>query len=120
VSADFAADEAAFARWAQAAAAHPMAMRTLEHQIAAARGHDAVQRLRTLRAPTLVLHGERDELLPVANAELLAAALPEARLELLAGAGHFFAWEQPARTAQLVLAHLGAAADAVAAEGAAA
>ncbi len=108
VSAAFAADEAAFARWAQAAAAHPMAMRTLQHQLAAARGHDAATRLGDLAAPTLVLHGDRDELLPAANAELLAAAIPGARLELLPGAGHFFAWEQPARTAELVLAHLGA------------
>jgi pimeloyl-ACP methyl ester carboxylesterase len=107
VSAEFAADEVAFGRWAQAAAAHPMAMRTLEHQLAAARGHDAASRLGQLAAPTLVLHGEGDELLPAANGELLAAAVPGARLELLPGAGHFFAWEQPERTAQLVLAHLG-------------
>jgi len=107
VSEAFAADEAAFGRWAQAAAAHPMAMRTLEHQLAAAREHDAAARLGEISAPTLVLHGAADELLPAANAELLAGAIPGARLELLPGAGHFFAWEQPKRTAGLVLAHLG-------------
>jgi pimeloyl-ACP methyl ester carboxylesterase len=83
--------------------AHPMAMRTLEHQLAAARAHHAAGRLDRLAAPTLVLHGQADELLPAANAELLAATVPGARLELLAGAGHFFAWEQPERTAELVL-----------------
>jgi len=115
VSASFAADEAAFARWARAAAAHPMAMRTLEHQLAAARSHDAAGRLGRLAVPTLVLHGDRDELLPAGNAGLLASAIPGARVELLGGAGHFFAWEQPGRTARLVLEHLGVAGEAGAA-----
>jgi pimeloyl-ACP methyl ester carboxylesterase len=109
VSARFAADEAAFGRWAQAAAAHPMALRTLEHQLAAARDHHAADRLAALASPTLVLHGAADELLPAANAELLGAVIPGARVELLAGAGHFFAWEEPERTAALVLEHLGVA-----------
>lgn len=107
VSPGFAADEAAFGRWAQAAARHPMAMRTLEHQLAAARSHDAADRLGAITAPTLVLHGGDDALLPARNAELLATAVPGARLELLPGAGHFFAWEQPETTARLVLGHLG-------------
>lgn len=38
--------------------------------------------------PTLVLHGERDVIVPVAIAEQVAAAVPGARLRVLQGAGH--------------------------------
>lgn len=38
--------------------------------------------------PTLIIHGERDRLVPVVAARDLAYALPQAELVLLAGAGH--------------------------------
>ncbi|GAB6042790.1 pimeloyl-ACP methyl ester esterase BioH [Endothiovibrio diazotrophicus] len=38
--------------------------------------------------PTLVLLGDRDTLVPTAAGEALVAALPHARLEVMAGAGH--------------------------------
>ena len=42
-----------------------------------------------LRAPMLVLHGERDELVPAAHGEALHAAAPEPkRLRILPGVGH--------------------------------
>ena len=44
-------------------------------------------------------------MLPAANAELLAAAIPGARLELLEDVGHLFWWEQPERSAALVGDH---------------
>jgi pimeloyl-ACP methyl ester carboxylesterase len=42
----------------------------------------------TLRAPTLVIAGERDRLVPPANALLLARHLPCGRCHVLAGEGH--------------------------------
>jgi pimeloyl-ACP methyl ester carboxylesterase len=42
----------------------------------------------TLRAPTLVIAGERDRLVPSANALLLARHLPCARCHVLPGEGH--------------------------------
>lgn len=38
--------------------------------------------------PALVIHGERDRITPVAAARFLASSLPQARLELIPGAGH--------------------------------
>ena len=38
--------------------------------------------------PALVIHGERDRITPVAAARFLAGSLPQARLELVPGAGH--------------------------------
>jgi pimeloyl-ACP methyl ester carboxylesterase len=43
---------------------------------------------RRVTAPTLVLHGERDEIVPVARGRELAAAVPGARLHLVRGGFH--------------------------------
>jgi pimeloyl-ACP methyl ester carboxylesterase len=41
-----------------------------------------------VRCPTLVVHGEKDLPVPVALAESIVAAMPNARLEVIAGGGH--------------------------------
>lgn len=70
-------------------------------------GHDALERLSTITAPTLVIHGTADEMLLPVNAELIAKAVPGARLELFEGVGHLFWWEEPERTAALLREHAG-------------
>ena len=50
-------------------------------------GH-AADRLGTITAPTLVLHGTEDPLFPLGHGEALAGAIPGARLIALAGMGH--------------------------------
>ena len=51
--------------------------------------YPSLRRIRTLRAPVLIMHGDRDELLPLRHAERLYAAAPEPkRLEVFPGAGH--------------------------------
>ncbi len=64
--------------------------------------HDTASRLTQVQAPTLVLHGEHDALVPVANARHLAARIPDAELAVLPGAGHAYLWEQPERAAELL------------------
>jgi pimeloyl-ACP methyl ester carboxylesterase len=81
-------------------------------QLRAAGLHDAGDRLHKISAPTLVIHGDRDEMLDVLNGELIARLVPGARLEILPGVGHLFWWEQPEVSARLVLEHAGAAAPA--------
>jgi pimeloyl-ACP methyl ester carboxylesterase len=80
-------------------------LRTVLTQLAAVGGHDTLARLPQIRVPTLVVHGERDPAVPVANARILAGAIPGARLEVLAGAGHVPFWQQPERLARLVAEH---------------
>ena len=48
-------------------------------------------RLERMRAPTLVMHGERDRLVPLAASRLLAARIPDAELAVVPGAGHAYA-----------------------------
>jgi 3-oxoadipate enol-lactonase len=69
----------------------PTMPRHARHQhLLASNGHDAWDVLPRITAPTLVLHGDRDELNPTANAPLLAERIPGARLHLIAGARHAY------------------------------
>ena len=48
-----------------------------------------LQRIARLRSPLLVIHGDRDEIVPVAHGRALFEAAPEPkRLEIVRGAGH--------------------------------
>ena len=62
-----------------------------------------LRRLPALTMPVLIVHGTADRLVPVENGQLLAAALPDARVELLAGAGHIFWTDEPEVTTRLLL-----------------
>lgn len=57
--------------------------------------HDTVSRLDRIEAPTLVMHGERDRMAPLANARMLADRIPDARVALVPGAGHAYLLESP-------------------------
>jgi len=60
-----------------------------------------------LTMPLLMVQGQEDRVTPAAaNAELLAAALPHARLVMLAGCGHLPEVEFPSRVNDLIAAHL--------------
>jgi hypothetical protein len=51
--------------------------------------YPSLRRLPGVRAPVLVVHGDRDELVPLMHAEALFAAAPEPkRLHVIAGVGH--------------------------------
>jgi len=60
-----------------------------------------------LTMPLLMIQGEEDRVAPAAtNAELLASALTQAKLVVLAGCGHLPEVEFPARVNDLIAAHL--------------
>jgi len=73
------------------------------HQAWAATTHDATKRLERIKAPTLVLHGSQDELVPVANATWLASRIPGADLEVVQGGTHLLALESSPAQAVLRL-----------------
>jgi pimeloyl-ACP methyl ester carboxylesterase len=64
-------------------------------QLAAASKHDCVGRLREVSAPTLVVHGLEDRLIPQANGRILADSIPGARLLLLEEAAHLYTTDEP-------------------------
>jgi pimeloyl-ACP methyl ester carboxylesterase len=58
---------------------------------------------RSVKAPTLVVWGDRDRLVDPALAPRLAAVLPDARLQVQEGIGHLAMLEAPEPTARAVL-----------------
>jgi pimeloyl-ACP methyl ester carboxylesterase len=82
--------------------AHPPPPWTIAGQYLAAGLHDRALDLHRIRAPTLVLHGDRDVLVPVANAELLARGIPDAELHIVEGAGHGLPLERAGETFEIV------------------
>jgi pimeloyl-ACP methyl ester carboxylesterase len=75
---------------------------------------------RSVRAPTLVVWGDRDKLVDPGLAERLVGVLPDARLQMQEGVGHLAMLEAPEPTARAVLALAEDAAAPVAADQAAA
>jgi 3-oxoadipate enol-lactonase len=64
-------------------------------QVEAARWHDTNGRLGSVSAPTLVLHGSEDRIVPIANGRRLADLIPGAQFEVLEGAAHLYPTDAP-------------------------
>jgi pimeloyl-ACP methyl ester carboxylesterase len=56
-----------------------------------------------IEVPTLILFGAHDKVVPPANAELLAAKIPNPKIVILPDAGHFFPMEVPHAASQVVI-----------------
>jgi pimeloyl-ACP methyl ester carboxylesterase len=65
-------------------------------------GLDLRSRLGEVTLPVLVIHGEEDALVPVGDARDLVAALPNAALHLIPGAGHVPTMTRPAEVAAAI------------------
>ncbi len=63
------------------------------------------ERLKGVTAPTLVIHGEADPLVPLAAGEDTAAHIPGARLEVIPGMGHDLPLPLVDRIADLIAGH---------------
>jgi len=63
-------------------------------QLQAIIGWESFSRLPRITAPTLVIHGKTDRLVPAGNGEIIAARIPGAQLVLLDRAGHLFSTDQ--------------------------
>lgn len=68
---------------------------TLRSSVQACIDHDMQGRLQTIKAPTLVLVGSEDRLLPPFHSEYLQRSIPGARLSVIKGSGHFPHLERP-------------------------
>ncbi len=75
-------------------------------QIGAIFSWDARERLPQIQAPTLVIHGETDELVPPENGRMIAELIPNAELVLLPEASHIFVTDKPEVSHQTILEFL--------------
>ena len=99
------------AYWVNYRIAHPIDPAGYQAQLAIGMGLLAEaasfeHRLADVTAPTLILFGAHDRVVPQANAALLAASLPDARVEILPDAGHFFPFETPDAASAAVIQFL--------------
>jgi pimeloyl-ACP methyl ester carboxylesterase len=69
---------------------------------------ESYSRLPQIKAPTLVIHGETDRLIPVANGRMIAERISGAKLLVIPGAGHIFETDQPGVANQAILEYLAA------------
>lgn len=77
-------------------------------QLQAIMAWEAYGRLGQIAAPTLVIHGEKDRLVPPENARLIAARIPGAKLRIIPQASHIFTTDQPEAAHAAILEFLDA------------
>jgi 3-oxoadipate enol-lactonase len=69
---------------------------------------ESYSRLPQIKAPTLVLHGESDRLVPPGNGRIVADRIPGAKLVMIPNASHILTTDQPELSHQAVLEFLAA------------
>jgi 3-oxoadipate enol-lactonase len=74
---------------------HPQTLTGFLRQGEAIQHHDTLDRLASIRCPTLVSAAEDDILVPPRLSRELAARIPGAVLHVVPGAGHVYFWERP-------------------------
>jgi pimeloyl-ACP methyl ester carboxylesterase len=75
---------------------NPFNERAYRAQLLAGSLHNCYRRLSRISVPTMVVHGARDRIIPVANALMTAELVPGAELRILEEAGHLYPTEEPA------------------------
>jgi poly(3-hydroxyalkanoate) depolymerase len=96
------ADPASLLRGAEARLGRPPSVTGYMAQLWATATYTGVPWLRLVRAPTLVVAGDDDPLVPVVNARLLAALIPHTELYRVAGGGHLLLLDEPERVGPAV------------------
>jgi 3-oxoadipate enol-lactonase len=87
-------DMVEFIRTAMLQNPHPQAPEAFGRQLAACSRHDTRDRLSSLTMPTQVIGGEHDILVPIWKSKEIAAAIPDARLNVLPAAPHGLSLER--------------------------
>jgi poly(3-hydroxyalkanoate) depolymerase len=85
---------------------HAPSLRGYLWQLAAIGKWSSLPYLHRLRLPVLVLTGDDDPIIRVANGRILASLIPGAQLHVLRGAGHLFLIDQAKDSADLIRAFL--------------
>ena len=93
-------------QYAEVSMKHPAGTAILQRQMGALQDHDTYERLPRIAAPTLVLTGAGDVLIPPDNSKILADRIPGAECLVVEGGGHQILIEQPGACNRAILAFL--------------
>ena len=64
--------------------------------------------LKSVRAPTLVVSSDNDQLIPLESSRIIAREIPGAKLTVMPGAGHIPFIERPEEAVRLAIEFIGA------------
>ena len=67
---------------------------------------DSLEQLNKIKAPTLIVWGDKDVVIPRSDQEALLKQIAGSRLVVYPGAGHALYWEEPARFASDIVAFI--------------
>lgn len=73
----------------------PTPSESVDRTIAGIMTFDASERLGQIKCPVLIVHGDRDLLIPIENAHLLKKQIPQAEVFVIPDAGHAFQAADP-------------------------
>ncbi len=82
---------------------HPAPLQGTMRQAQTSTSFDSYDRLPTIKAPTLIIHGDADRLNPVENVRILASRIPHAELVILPKMGHGFQYEAFEESNRIIL-----------------
>ena len=91
----------------QANMAYPCQLHAYEDQLAAFKAYDSHSRISSIKAPTLVITGQKDVLIPPENSRMIARQIPNAQLKEINGAGHLFWISHSSETLSALTSFLG-------------
>jgi len=80
----------------------PISLDSYQRQVSAEMGFSTAMRLKKIEAPTLILHGTEDVLVPPKNAEILAKRIPGAKMIMLDKTAHFLFQPYPERVSIMI------------------
>ena len=86
--------------------AAPTPWESIGRQFMAIQKFDTYERLPSIAAPTLIVHGDRDQLVPVGNADILHERIAGSQVRIIEGVGHMFFWEKPEESAGAIVEFL--------------
>ena len=75
----------------------------LARQFCAMSSHDTCDRLGKITAPTLVITGDRDRVIPPQNSDILAQKIPGAKQAIIKDAAHAFCFSHPDLVATAII-----------------
>ncbi len=84
----------------------PTPWETFGRQFVAIQSFDTYERLPQLQAPTLLVHGDRDILIPPENTEVLRQRVNGSQVRIVPGVAHMFFWEKPEESAGAIVEFL--------------
>lgn len=105
----YTADESRFEPFREVALGVRLPVPVIMRQAQAAYFHDTSARLASVTAPTLVMHGTADLVIPYPNGPLITKLIPDSELVTFDGAGHLFWWERTEETVDAIRRHCGVA-----------